>query len=102
MARPRRSVEGATVREVLDACSRATASCASASPTSEGSLRRFVNVYIAGEDIRFLDGLGDARGRRRRADDPAGGGRRLLGDALRRRGPSRRPVRCETSAASLH
>ncbi|MCW3069436.1 MAG: MoaD family protein, partial [Solirubrobacterales bacterium] len=22
-----------------------------------GSLRRFVNVYLAGEDIRFLDGL---------------------------------------------
>src|SRR5207248_9087444 len=23
----------------------------------EGDLRRFVNVYVAGEDIRFLDGL---------------------------------------------
>jgi molybdopterin synthase sulfur carrier subunit len=23
----------------------------------EGSLRRFVNVYLGGEDIRFLDGL---------------------------------------------
>lgn len=23
----------------------------------DGSLRRFVNVYLAGEDIRFLDGL---------------------------------------------
>ena len=23
----------------------------------DGSLRRFVNVYVAGEDIRFLDGL---------------------------------------------
>ena len=22
-----------------------------------GSLRRFVNVYVSGEDIRFLDGL---------------------------------------------
>ncbi len=22
-----------------------------------GSLRRFVNVYLSGEDIRFLDGL---------------------------------------------
>ncbi len=24
---------------------------------SEGDLRRFVNVYLGGEDIRFLDGL---------------------------------------------
>ena len=24
---------------------------------SDGGLRRFVNVYLAGEDIRFLDGL---------------------------------------------
>jgi molybdopterin synthase sulfur carrier subunit len=23
----------------------------------QGGLRRFVNVYVAGEDIRFLDGL---------------------------------------------
>ena len=23
----------------------------------DGGLRRFVNVYLAGEDIRFLDGL---------------------------------------------
>ena len=23
----------------------------------DGSLRRFVNVYVAGEDIRFLEGL---------------------------------------------
>jgi len=25
--------------------------------SQDGSLRRFVNVYIGGEDIRFLDGL---------------------------------------------
>jgi len=25
--------------------------------SSDGSLRRFVNVYVGGEDIRFLDGL---------------------------------------------
>ena len=35
----------------------ATASCASGSADESGSLRRFVNVYLAGEDIRFLDGL---------------------------------------------
>jgi molybdopterin converting factor small subunit len=31
----------------------------------DGELRRFVNVYLAGEDIRFLDGL--------RTTVPAGG-----------------------------
>ena len=67
-------VDGATVQEVLDGAVRAaTRSCACASPTSDGSLRRFVNVYLAGEDIRFLDGTGDARRRRRGADDPASG-----------------------------
>ena len=25
--------------------------------TEDGELRRFVNVYVGGEDIRFLDGL---------------------------------------------
>ena len=25
--------------------------------TEDGDLRRFVNVYVAGEDIRFQDGL---------------------------------------------
>ena len=25
--------------------------------SADGSLRRFVNVYVGGEDIRFLDGL---------------------------------------------
>ena len=42
------------------ACSRSSASCASGSPTSRAALRRFVNVYLAGEDIRFLDGIGRA------------------------------------------
>ena len=42
---------------MLDALLRpATASCATAS-ADDGGLRRFVNVYVGGEDIRFLDGL---------------------------------------------
>ena len=44
----------------------------------DGDLRRFVNVYVGGEDIRFLDGLDtDGRGRRR-GHDPPGRGRRQL------------------------
>ena len=29
-------------------------------PDEQGGLRRFVNVYLAGEDIRFLDGIATA------------------------------------------
>ena len=43
----------------------------------DGDLRRFVNVYVGGEDIRFLDGLETAGRGRRRGDDPAGRRRRL-------------------------
>jgi molybdopterin converting factor small subunit len=43
-------VEGATVQEVLDELRERISD-------QDGSLRRFVNVYVAGEDIRFLDGL---------------------------------------------
>ena len=49
-------VDGGTVGEVLDALFDRTASCASGSPRT-ATLRRFVNVYVAGEDIRFGDGL---------------------------------------------
>ena len=34
-----------------------TASCASTCRDEDRALRRFVNVYVAGEDIRFMDGL---------------------------------------------
>jgi sulfur-carrier protein len=49
-------VDGATVGEVLDALfdrfdELRDRIC------DDGGLRRFVNVYLAGEDIRFLDGL---------------------------------------------
>ena len=36
---------------------RATPSCATRIAGDDGGLRRFVNIYLAGEDIRFLDGL---------------------------------------------
>ena len=38
-------------------CTPSTASCASGIADDDGGLRRFVNVYLGGEDIRFLDGL---------------------------------------------
>ncbi len=53
------SVEGATVGEVLDALYEKYGELRSRI-ADDGTLRRFVNVYVGGEDIRFLDGLDTA------------------------------------------
>jgi sulfur-carrier protein len=50
------SVDGATVGEVLDALYERYDELRSRI-AEDGGLRRFVNVYVGGEDIRFLDGL---------------------------------------------
>ena len=63
----------------------------------DGELRRFVNVYLKGEDIRFLDGLETAGGRRRRGHDPPGGGGRMMRideQLARRRARSSRSSSC--------
>ena len=49
-------VEGATVGEALDAVF-AQHDGLRDRITEDGDLRRFVNVYVSGEDIRFQDGL---------------------------------------------
>jgi len=51
------SAEGSTVGEVLDAVF-AEHGDLKDRITEDGELRRFVNVYVGGEDIRFGDGLG--------------------------------------------
>ena len=43
----------------------------------DGGLRRFVNVYVDGEDVRFGDGLGTPSGGRHGVADPPGRRRRL-------------------------
>ena len=48
---------GATVREVLEGLFERHDGLRDRLYDDAGSLRRFVNVYVAGEDIRFLDGL---------------------------------------------
>jgi molybdopterin converting factor small subunit len=50
-------VQGDSVREVLDALFEQHAELRARIADDDGSLRRFVNIYVAGEDIRFLDGL---------------------------------------------
>ena len=49
-------VDGTTVGEVLDALYDRFDDLRSRI-AEDGGLRRFVNVYVGGEDIRFLDGL---------------------------------------------
>lgn len=48
--------EGATVGEVLDSLYGRFGELQDRI-TQDGDLRRFVNVYVGGEDVRFLDGL---------------------------------------------
>jgi sulfur-carrier protein len=50
-------VQGATVGEVLDAVFEAHGELRDRLSDNDGTLRRFVNVYVGGEDIRFGDGL---------------------------------------------
>ncbi len=50
-------VEGQTVQEVLDGLFARFDELRTRIADEDGSLRRFVNIYLAGEDIRFLDGL---------------------------------------------
>jgi sulfur-carrier protein len=50
-------VEGATVQEVLDGLFQRHEELRERISDEDGTLRRFVNVYVAGEDIRFLEGL---------------------------------------------
>lgn len=50
-------LEGATVREVLDGLYALHGELRERLADEDGTLRRFVNVYLASEDIRFLEGL---------------------------------------------
>jgi sulfur-carrier protein len=51
-------VEGATVGEVLKALDAAHPGFGERIFDENGNVRRFVNVFVGEEDIRFLDGLG--------------------------------------------
>ncbi|HET9060975.1 MAG TPA: MoaD/ThiS family protein [Acidimicrobiales bacterium] len=51
-------VDGSTVGEALKALDSAHPGFAERLFDDSGNLRRFVNVFMGEEDIRFLDGLG--------------------------------------------
>ena len=51
---------GATVGAVVDALTAQYPSLRSQLLTADGELNRFVNVYVNGQDVRYLDGLATA------------------------------------------
>jgi molybdopterin synthase sulfur carrier subunit len=51
------SVDAATVAEAIKALDVAHPGVAERVLDDTGALRRFVNVYVGDEDVRFLDGL---------------------------------------------
>jgi molybdopterin synthase sulfur carrier subunit len=51
------TVEGATVGDVLQSLESAHPGFAERLLDDAGGLRRFVNVFVADDDVRFLDGL---------------------------------------------
>jgi molybdopterin synthase sulfur carrier subunit len=51
------AIEGATVDEILVALDQAHPGFSERLRDENGGLRRFVNVFVAEEDIRFLQGL---------------------------------------------
>lgn len=60
-------VEAGTVREAIAALERAHPGIGERLLDGTGELRRFVNLFLADEDVRFLDGL----------DTPLGAGQTL-------------------------
>ena len=51
------SADGATLAEVLDDLDSNYAGIKGRILDDQGALRRFVNVYVGNEDVRFLDNL---------------------------------------------
>ncbi len=51
------SAEGATLQDVLNSLDAQYAGIAARVLDDNGALRRFVNVYVNDDDVRFLDGL---------------------------------------------
>jgi molybdopterin converting factor small subunit len=54
------TAEGATLGEVLEDLDQRHPGIRSRILDDQGELRRFVNVYVGNDDVRFLDGLATA------------------------------------------
>ena len=51
------AADGATLQDILDSLDAQYAGIAARVLDDNGALRRFVNVYVNDDDVRFLDGL---------------------------------------------
>lgn len=51
------AAEGSTLQEVLDSLDAQYPGIAARVLDDNGALRRFVNIYVNDDDVRFLDGL---------------------------------------------
>ncbi len=71
------SLDGATIGEVLAKLVAEYPGMAGQVVQEDGSLHKFVNIYLNDDDVRYLDGVDTPVARRRRDLDPAGRGRRL-------------------------
>ena len=54
------SAEGGTLAEVLESLDGSYPGIRARIVDETGELRRFVNVYVGNDDVRFLEGLGTA------------------------------------------
>ena len=54
------SADGATLAEVLENLEANHSGIKARVLDDAGEIRRFVNVYVGNDDVRFLDGLGSA------------------------------------------
>ena len=56
------NTEGATVREIIDSMESQFPGIKERLCDENGDLRNFVNVFVNGEDVRFLEGIDSAAG----------------------------------------
>ncbi len=54
------NTEGATLREIIDSMESQFPGIKERICDEDGNLRNFVNVFVNGEDVRFLDGVDSA------------------------------------------
>ena len=52
------SADGGTVAELIDSLEAGYSGFKARLCDDDGELRHFVNIYVNGEDIRYLDGIG--------------------------------------------
>ena len=54
------AAEGETLKDIIEAMEEQYPGVKARLCDDQGEIRHFVNIYINGEDVRFLDGLGSS------------------------------------------